>query len=117
MLRVGAILAMIGLGVWLQPAARAQEIVPGGWSSEVGYQSFGFAAPGGVAGAAVVGGFATPGLGGASFGSLPVAPAYGGFPSRGAGALPGFQAPPRTIDGTGALIHAVRRTSSRRRRS
>jgi hypothetical protein len=117
MSRVCAGLVVVGLWAALVPEARAQGIVPGGWSGEVSYQSFGFAAPGGMAGPSVASGWATPGFGAPAFGSLPVAPTFGSFAADGAVGRPAVARPMPSFDGTGGLIHAVRRTTARRRRS
>lgn len=117
MSRVCAGLVVIGLWTALVPEAHAQGGVPGGWSGEVGYQSFGFAAPGGMARPGLSAGWATPGFGNPGFGSLPVAPAFGSFAADSPVARPAVARRPQTFDGTGALLHAVRRSAPRRRRS
>ena len=73
MSRVCVGLVVIGLCRALIPGVAQEGIVPGGWSGEVSYQSFGFAASGGMAGPAVATGWATPGFGAGALGSLPVA--------------------------------------------
>lgn len=126
-------LAAFSLLMAISPIALAQDVVPGGWSGQFGYQSLGapgFDSDSGFGpGAASYGG----GAGGLGFGAYPPgmagAPFAGFGPANTIGALPG-QYPgvsrsnfvgfgsgmPQTSVGTDPLLGAIQKTVRRAKR-
>ncbi len=95
---------MIGRKTWifglamllgLAGSSKAQGVVPGGWSPEVGYQSFGGVTSG--TGFGWYGGYPNSGIYGSGVYTAPVAPTY--------------QAPPATVNNLGGLAGVVGRTT------
>jgi hypothetical protein len=96
-----ALLVALGLST---KDATAQDVVPGGWSAKIGFQSFG--SPTGF-----VPGFPYFSFGATSAGSLgsPVVQSAGSFPTP-----PGFNLQPQTVNSLVPLANAVRRTTRKR---
>ena len=106
-----AVASLIGLAVFA-PQARAQNVVPGGWASEVGVQSF--HAPGETP--------AFPGLSGYGVSSTPAVLAHpsgiiGGAAWYGASpAVAGMNSRPQTFNALGPLGETIRKSSRKRTR-
>ncbi len=104
-------------------AAHAQGVVPGGWSSQFGYQAM--AGPGAVGFGASAGygyGFPGYGYGGWGYGMNPYGTGFGMGYSQGIGGMSGFSngvtygpAPAQSVNAMNPLIDSVRQVTKRRR--
>ena len=103
------------------PAAKAQAIVPGGWSAQFGYQGLGNGSFGAMTPGVYGGGLA--GWGGSPFGSAqgfaygPGSSPYAqGTRSAYLGTMNGFAPAPATVNAIDPLIGSIRQATRRPRR-
>jgi hypothetical protein len=108
MLGPKALVASLVLAFGCARISRAQDVVPGGWSAQVGYQSFGAVSGGGIAT-----GF-TPGWGGSTGVYSPFG-AYQPTIPRANFVAPGYVPPQRMANTLGPFGDSIRRTTRTRR--